>query len=151
MKKLSLALGLSLLPFTANADSLMTPINPPFVDIPGVSQAVLAEPGRTLYISGQVPMGAEGLTEGGLLAQADQAFANFNATLEAAGADWSNVVRVTFYIKDYDPSQLETMRELRDKWVQTDVPPASALIGVASLFHPEVLIEIDGIAVLPAE
>ncbi len=151
MKKQALALCFYLLPFMADAETLKTPINPPFVDIPGISQAVLVEPGRTLYISGQAPIGAEGLSEGDLLTQADQAFANFAATLEAAGANWSNVVRVTFYIKDYDPSQLETMRELRDKWIQTDVPPASALIGVASLFHPDALIEIDGIAVLPAQ
>ncbi|MFQ1698969.1 RidA family protein [Loktanella agnita] len=149
MKHLVLALGLSFFPHTLIAETVMTPINPPFVNIPGVSQAVLVEGGRTLYISGQVPLGAEGLVEGGLLAQADQAFANFSATLEAAGADWRNVARVTFYIKDYDPAQLEVMRELRDKWIITDVPPASALIGVASLFHPDALIEIDGIAVLP--
>ena len=150
MKNLILAFCFSLLPHAASAETSMIPINPPFATIPGVSQAVLVEGGRTLYISGQVPFDAEGLVEGDLLVQADQAFANFTATLEAAGADWSNVVRLTFYIKDYDPAQLEVMRELRDKWVLTDVPPASALIGVASLFHPGSLIEIDGIAVLPS-
>ncbi|SIT78191.1 Enamine deaminase RidA, house cleaning of reactive enamine intermediates, YjgF/YER057c/UK114 family [Yoonia rosea] len=151
MKSIVWAFSLSLFPIITTAETSMTPINPPFVDIPGVSQAVLVESGRTLYISGQVPMGPEGLVDGGLLAQADQAFANFTATLEAAGADWSNVARVTFYIKDYDPTQLDVMRELRNKWIKTDVPPASALIGVASLFHPGALIEIDGIAVLPSE
>ncbi|NOR31693.1 MAG: hypothetical protein GQ539_11410, partial [Sulfitobacter sp.] len=59
--------------------------------------------------------------------------------------------RVTFYIKNYDPTQLEEMRLVRDQWIDTDIPPASALIGVASLFHPDALIEIDGIAVLPNE
>lgn len=130
---------------------MLKPVNPPHVHIPGVSQAVLAGPGKILFISGQVPIAADGTLTGGLAAQADQAFANFSATLEAAGAIWSDVARVTFYVKDFDPADLEMVRALRDRWIKTDVPPASALIGVASLFHPNALIEIDGIAVLPVD
>lgn len=150
MIRFASALALILYPLTSSAETQMTPINPPHVDIPGVSQAMIVEQGRLMFISGQVPLGATGLTQGGLAAQAEQAFANFDATLKAAGADWSNLARVTFYIKDYDASQLETLRAIRDKWIVTKTPPASALIGVSALFHPEALIEIDGIAVLPA-
>lgn len=146
--KFVIALGLTLLPLTSQADTMLTAINPPYVNIPGVSQAVLATEGQILFVSGQVPIGVDGITKGGLVAQAEQVFANFTATLDAAGGSWSDVARVTFYIKDYNPEDLETLRTIRDKWITSKVPPASALIGVASLFHPEALIEIDGIAVL---
>lgn len=148
IRRAAIATLVATLATTAHAETSMQAINPPFVDIPGVSQAVLAPKGRTLFISGQVPMGPNGLAGEDLASQADQAFANFEATLAAAGATWDDVARLTFYVKGYDPTQLDTMRALRDKWVTSSVPPASALIGVADLFHPQALIEIDGVAVI---
>ena len=142
---------LAALPTTnAHAEtSMLKPVNPPGADIPGISQAMIVEQGRLMFLSGHVPFGPEGFAEGDFAAQLDQVFANMDATLQEAGADLSSIARITFFVPGYDGSQLDTLRTVRDRWVNTDNPPASALIGVDALFHPEVLVEVDAIAVLP--
>lgn len=127
----------------------LEPINPPGVQIPGVSQAVVVRTGRFMYLSGHVPFNERGQMSENLEAQLNQVFANMQATLEAAGTDFSSLAKVTVYIKDYDPSQLPLLRQVRDKWISTATPPASALIGVDALFIPQALVEIDAVAVLP--
>ncbi|MCB8835110.1 RidA family protein, partial [Escherichia coli] len=57
-------------------------------------------------------------------------------------------VRLTYYIRDFDQAILPEIRGVRDRWVNTECPPASSLIGVAALFHPDVLIEVDAMAVI---
>ena len=127
-------------------------INPPGFDIPGLSQAVLVENGRLLLLSGHVPaMDANGAVASmDLETQLEQVFQSIKATLTSAGTSFSNVARVTIYVRDYQPEMLPVIRTVRDRFVDAARPPASALIGVASLFHPDVLVEIDAIAVLPA-
>jgi len=102
-----------------------------------------------MYLSGHVPFNERGQMSENLEAQLNQVFANMQATLEAAGTDFSSLAKVTVYIKDYDPSQLPLLRQVRDKWISTATPPASALIGVDALFIPQALVEIDAVAVLP--
>ncbi|WP_186807656.1 RidA family protein [Swaminathania salitolerans] len=55
-------------------------------------------------------------------------------------------VRLTIYVRDYQPAQLPTIRSIRNRCVDPDRPPASAPIGVAGLFHPDIPVEIDAIA-----
>ena len=131
------------------ADARLKAVNPPGSNIPGISQAMIVESGRLMFLSGHVPFGPSGLAVGNFEAQLDQVFANMNATLNAAGTDFSSLVKLTFYVKGYDGSQLETLRAVRDRWTNTQKPPASALIGVASLFHPDVLVEVEAVAALP--
>jgi 2-iminobutanoate/2-iminopropanoate deaminase len=128
----------------------MRSINPPGNSIPGISQAMLVETGKLLLLSGHVPFDEKGKLVGAdLAAQLDQVFKNIQATLHAAGADFGSVARLTIYVRDYESSQLPTIRAVRDRWVNADCPPASALIGVASLFSPDVLVEVDATAVMP--
>ncbi len=129
-------------------DAMLRAVNPPGADIPGISQAMIVESGRLMYLSGHVPFGPDGL-KSDFESQLDQVFANMKATLAEAGTDFSSVARLTFFVRDYDGSQLEALRTVRDRWVDTENPPASALIGVAALFHPDVLVEVDAVAVLP--
>jgi len=131
-------------------NNMLTAINPPGADIPGISQAMIVEDGRLMFLSGHVPFGPEGLKKDDFEAQLNQVLANMKSTLDEAGTDFSSVARLTFYVRDYDGTQLDTLREVRDRWIDTSNPPASALIGVAALFHPDVLVEVDAIAVLPA-
>lgn len=126
-------------------------INPPGASVPGISQAMLVEQGRLLLLSGHVPFDSNGALVGAdLETQLHQAFQNIRETLQAAGADTSALARISIYVRDYHPDMLATIRAVRDQWVNTEHPPASALIGVASLFHPDVLVEVDGMAVLSA-
>ena len=125
-------------------------INPPGLPKPaGYSHAVEATGGRTIYISGQVALDRNRALIGGndLSLQARQVFANLRAALEAAGADFGHVVKLTYYLLDI--SQLQVVREVRDQFVNTHSPPASSAVEVRRLFRDDLLIEVDAIAVVP--
>ena len=109
---------------------------------------MIIDGGNLMFLSGHVPFRPDGTVAGpGLEAQLEQVFSNLKATLDAAGSDFSNMVRLTLYIRDYRPEQLSIIRTIRDRFIDSTHPPASALIGVAALFHPEVFVEIDAIAI----
>lgn len=126
----------------------MQAVNPKGSNIPGISQAMIVENGRLMFLSGHVAIGADGEFAGETVEeQLQQVLANISLTLKEAGADFNNVARITIYVRDYDISMLPAIRKVRDKFVNLERPPASALIGVASLFHPKSLVEVDAIAV----
>jgi 2-iminobutanoate/2-iminopropanoate deaminase len=128
---------------------MFRPVNPSGPSIPGLSQAMLIEGGKLLVLSGHVPFDSEGkIPTKDVGAQLDLVFANILSTLKAAGTDFASVVRLTYYIKDFNQAMLPDIRAVRDRWVNTECPPASSLIGVAALFHPDVLIEVDAMAVI---
>ncbi|MGN7833410.1 RidA family protein [Pseudoxanthomonas sp. 22568] len=130
--------------------ALLHPVNPPGATIPNVSQAMRVDGGKLLLLSGHVPFRADGsLVEGPLEDQLEQVMRNLDATLRAAGSDFSHVARLTLYIRDFDPAQLPAIRKVRDRWIDPKRPPASALVGVQALFQPGVRIEVDAIAVIP--
>jgi 2-iminobutanoate/2-iminopropanoate deaminase len=84
-----------------------------------------------------------------LKAQTEQVFANLKTALAAAGATFNDVVKITWYVKNYKSEDLSALRGIRDKYVNSAEPPASTLVGVASLFQDDYLIEVDAIAVVP--
>lgn len=136
---------------TARDQSMkMVAVNPPGSSIPGISQGMIVEAGRLLFLSGHVPILPGGSIAGpGLEAQLERVFENLSVTLKSAGASASDVARLTIYIRDYKPDLLSVIRGVRDRFVDPSRPPASALVGVAALFHPDVLVEVDAIAALP--
>lgn len=117
--------------------------------IPGISDAVRVS-GDLLLISGQVGMGADGAVPEEFGAELDAVFANLAGVLERAGASAADLARITIYVRDLPSRDLQTIRDVRDRWIDPATAPASALIGVASLFHPDVSVEVDAIAVAPA-
>jgi 2-iminobutanoate/2-iminopropanoate deaminase len=127
---------------------LLETINPASNTIPGISHAVVVKGGQLIFLSGHVPLTDTGQIAGpGLEEQVRTVFANIQSTLEAAQSSMENLVRITIYVRDFREEDLPIIRRVRDQFVNLDRPPASALIGVASLFHPEVRVEIDAIAV----
>jgi enamine deaminase RidA (YjgF/YER057c/UK114 family) len=128
---------------------LLRAINPPGAASPGISQAVAVEGGRLVFLSGHVPMAQDGTVPPGLEAQLEQVFAHLDATLRAAGATARDLARITLYVRGFHPDQLPAIRSARDRFIGAAPAPASALIGVAALFHPDVLVEVDAVAVLP--
>jgi enamine deaminase RidA (YjgF/YER057c/UK114 family) len=128
----------------------MRAVNPPGSAMPGISQAMIVDDARLVVLSGHGPMRPDGSIAGpGLEPQLRQVFDNLSATLVAAGAGFRDVARLTLYVRDYRPDQLPLIRGMRDRYVDTMRPPASALIGVSALFHPDMLVEADAIAALP--
>jgi len=118
-------------------------LSPPF----GYSHVVEAPAGTMVYISGQVPLDAEGQLVGGgdFAAQTRQVFENITRALEAADATWSDVVKLDYFLRDVD--QIGAVRAIRDEYVDTANPPASTLVEVSSLFSPDVLVEIQAVAI----
>jgi len=113
----------------------------------GYSQAVVTEGGRIVWLAGQVA-GEDG--SGRSLAadfdgQVREVFARLGRTLEEAGGRLSDMVTMTVFITD---------ARLGDRFTQLrceifgDDFPASALITVAGLARPEMLVEVQGIEVI---
>ena len=116
---------------------------------PGYSHVVKVTGGQTIYLAGQVALDASGnlVGKGDFRAQAQQVFENIKTALAAVGADFSHVVKLNISL--LDRSQLPLLREVRSLYVNTQAPPASALVEVRSLSHEDFLIEIEAIASLP--
>ena len=124
-------------------------LNPPALSKPtGYTHIVEVQRGRTVYIAGQVAFDASGalVGKGDFKAQARQVMENLKAALAAANATFDNVVKVNTYVTDM--SQIQALREIRAGYFGTN-PPASTLVQVVALAMPDLMIEIEAIAVVP--
>lgn len=135
------------LPSAITLEPAMRGVTVPGQEIPGVSGATVVR-GDLVLLSGHVPLAEDGSVADTLEEQLEQAFQNLDNTLRAAGSAMGRVARMTLYVKGYQPEQLETVRAVRDRWLNGHAP-ASALIGVQALFRPDVRVEIDAVAMLP--
>jgi len=113
----------------------------------GYSQAVVTEGGRVVWLAGQVA--GEDSSGRSLAADFDgqvrEVFARLGRTLEEAGGRLSDMVTMTVFITDVRLGDRFT--QLRCEIFGDDFP-ASALITVAGLARPEMLVEVQGIAVI---
>lgn len=129
--------------------SLLRAVNPDNMAIPNISMATLVLSGHLLFLSGHVPLRADGSIQGtDLNDQLEQVFFNLNSTLEAAGGNFHNLARITIYVRDLSEADLPIIRRIRDSHINLAMPPASALIGVSALFHPDIRVEVDAVAVI---
>jgi enamine deaminase RidA (YjgF/YER057c/UK114 family) len=119
----------------------------------GYSHVVVTQPGKLVFIAGQVASNRRGQLVGkdDLRAQTVQVFENIKTALAAAGATLDDVVKINYYVKGYKPESLATVREVRNLYVNKAAPPASVLVGVTSLVQEDYLIEVDAVAVIAAK
>ena len=119
----------------------------------GFAHAVVAGPGRTIYLGGQTAQGLDGAIVGTtLLEQFDVAAANVVKALAAADAVPADLVSLIVYttaVEDYRASLRELGRIYQRHFGRHY--PAMALFGVTALMDPEALIELVGIAVVGVE
>jgi enamine deaminase RidA (YjgF/YER057c/UK114 family) len=107
-----------------------------------------------VHVAGQVgQVGNEPVAVDDLAAQVAQALRNAALGLAGAGATFSDVVRLTFYVTRWTADRLDSFMAgvqsvADDIGLPMPMPPAS-LIGVEVLFHPDVLVEVEATAVLP--
>jgi enamine deaminase RidA (YjgF/YER057c/UK114 family)/quinol monooxygenase YgiN len=119
----------------------------------GFSHVAEVNPGKLLYLSGQVPRNAAGdvIGAGDFRAQLEQVFTNLGIALRGAGATFADVVKLNYYcVETVDSTQQRAVVEVRDRFVNTKSPPASTFVFVSRLVRPDWLIEIEAVAMLPA-
>lgn len=109
------------------------------------SQAIRS--GSWLIMAGQVAWNETGdvVGVGDLQAQTRQVFANIAALCEAAGGGLRNVVQLRTYLLDI--SQIGVVSAVRQE-LFTATPPTSTTVQVSALVQPELLIEIEALAIL---
>jgi enamine deaminase RidA (YjgF/YER057c/UK114 family) len=114
------------------------------------SQVVVASGRRTVFISGQVSMDAEGnlVAEADFAGQARQVYANVQQALAGAGARPADVTKLTTYVIGYRPELRSILAEARVAIFGSTELPASTLVGVQALAEPGYLLEVEAIAVL---
>ncbi len=121
---------------------------------PGYSYVVEARgPNRLIYFAGQLGVDMDNKFVGAgrdFRAQCAQAFDNMTRALEAAGAQWRDVVKINNFLVDIE-TNMAAFREVRDRYLNKAAPPASTTIGVPALARPGGLFEIEAVAVLPAK
>jgi enamine deaminase RidA (YjgF/YER057c/UK114 family) len=128
------------------------PVNPPALPKPvGFSYGYEVKGGRLLFVAGQVARDAQNAVvgRGDLSAQFRQVCENWKAILTAAGASFTDVVKLTIYVVDVDEYKRQTRaigavyREYFGKHF-----PAMTLVGARDLYDREdgCLIEIEGVA-----
>lgn len=112
--------------------------------------AVVSGNARTVYIGGQNAMTAAGeiIGQGDIAAQAEQIIVNLRHCLAAAGADFDHIVQWRVMVvagHDYAPAfhAFQSILSTRTH------PPLITLAVVTALAHPDFLLEMDAVAVVP--
>ena len=126
-------------------------VDPPSLPPPkGYSNGVLAAPGRTLYLAGQVGWDRDERFPEGLPAQVDLALRNLVAVLATAGGRPEHLVSMRIYTRSVEAWRAqrkaigEVWRTHLGRWY-----PAMTLVEVPRLYDAPALVEIESIAVLP--
>jgi enamine deaminase RidA (YjgF/YER057c/UK114 family) len=118
------------------------------------SHGMVAPAGEIVVVAGQVGMdGGRLVGPGDVVAQTRQTFANIDKVLRAAGCGMRDVVRFqTFltYASDIDPF-MRARRDVFPGYFPDGVYPPNTLLVVSRLVQPELLVEIEALAVKPAK
>jgi len=111
------------------------------------SSGVEVPSGRTIYVSGQVSMDAEGnvVGEGDITAQTETVLEHVKTVVEEAGGGMEDIVKVTVFITDM--GLYDEIHEVRRRYFEEPFP-ASSMVEVSALVDPRLLIEIEAVAVV---
>ena len=127
-----------------------TPINPwTWQDRLGFSQAIEVRGGhRVIYCAGQVSMDRNGnpLYPRDMGKQINQAFDNLETVLRTVGLTLANVVRLTYYTTDM-LALGNAASAYAPRLAAAGCKPAATALGIHSLFHPDLIIEIEATAI----
>jgi len=132
-----------------------TLINPAgLAEVPIYRHVSVSTGSKIVYIAGQTAVDADGNTvgEGDLVAQIEQVYLNLHTALTEVGATFDQVAKVTVYLTDWTPDKIGhfvegVARATARLGIDTPLPPLTG-IGVAALAEPDLLVEVEAIAVL---
>ncbi|MEZ6197727.1 MAG: RidA family protein [Planctomycetota bacterium] len=114
----------------------------------GYSNGVVAE-GRFLFLGGQVAFDEAGrvVGVGDLAAQFERTLANLETVCRSAGTSLSRIVKLTIFVQDRDDYRArgKELGAVYRRYFGRHFP-AMTLVEVARFYEPEVLIEIEGLA-----
>ena len=129
-------------------DAIQIKTNPDPYETFNIAQAYKA--GDFIFISGQAALDLEGniVGEGDFDAQAVQAFENLSAVLAAGGSGIEKLIKVTIYVTDM--ANFESVVTMRQRFFSPPWP-ADTLVEVSALALPELMIEIEGVALADGE
>src|ERR1700687_107687 len=104
--------------------------------------------GRLVFISGMTARRADGTIAGigDIEAQTRQVCENIKAAVEAAGGRMDHICRVDVYIRNME--QFDAIHRVRREYFKEPLP-ASTMVEIVKMTHPDYLIEINAIAVIP--
>ena len=126
-----------------NPNSLIK--NPAFTNVVVVEGNV-----KTVHIGGQDAINASGeiVGKGDIVAQTEQTLANLRVALAAGGAEPEHIIKLNIYVVEGQPLQAG-FDAFQNAWPQTPNAPAITVVFVSALAHPDFLVEIDAVAVVP--
>jgi len=102
-----------------------------------------------VILSGQVSLDQSGNLVGkdDVGKQAEQIFTNIKNAISEIGGNMNHVVKLSYYLTDV--SKIQLVRNVRDKYINTQNPPASTLVQISKLYREDILIEIEATAIIP--
>jgi enamine deaminase RidA (YjgF/YER057c/UK114 family) len=86
--------------------------------------------------------------KGDMRAQSEQVFRNVTVALKAFGAGWDDVIKMNGYMVGMNAERVNAYREVRSRFLKEGALPASTLVGVEALVHPDLLLEVEVVAAL---
>lgn len=121
-----------------------------YINVKGLVQtgrfrhAVRATGRSTVYVSGQVPLDAEGhyVGVGDFDTQVRQVYGNLSRVLESLGVGWEAVAIQHIFIVDYSTDRYARLREIRREFLG-DLLPCATVLGVTALAMPEFFVEVE--------
>jgi enamine deaminase RidA (YjgF/YER057c/UK114 family) len=128
----------------------LTPVIPEYKPI-AIAHGVITHGGKTLRMSGWPAISKDGIVgKGDMRAQTLCAMDYVRQTVEAAGATWDDIIYLLFYFVDREKwwrEALPARTEFIRKHSKSGQSPCVTAIGVAGLMHPDMLIEVEAVAV----
>ena len=116
--------------------------------VPVYAPVVTVVPGKLIFVSGTLARDHAGnlVGKGDMAAQIRQVGENLKTALAAAGAELSDIVRTLTFTTDID----EFFRNVEVRMQYLGPTSTSATIGISRLSHPDLMVEVEAIAVIPA-
>lgn len=116
----------------------------------GFSQIVISNPGKIIFISGQVAWdeNLKIIGENDLAKQTQKALDNLGIAIKAAGGTLENIVMLRIYKVNYQKEDGPIINQILKNYFGTENPPASTWISVQGLADEEFMIEIEAQAVI---
>ena len=127
---------------------MKTVINPPELAPPSGYSYAIKKSGTPVFIAGQVALDGKGnlVGENDVAAQVEQVFANLRTVVAACGGSLDDVVKITIFVTD--PAYRPAVAAARQKHFKEGQYPASTYLVVAGLAVPQLLVEIEAVAMI---